>query len=256
MSFVICIVPAAPLRKEDNQRSEMISQILFGEIAELLEDGKYFYRIRCSFDGYEGWCQRAQLAILDDELAKKNTQVVTTDWDTVILCNHQPMHLSLGSSLGILENGSAILGKYHFVYSGQLQQQGFCIFSVNTITSFAMQYLNTPYLWGGRSVMGIDCSGYVQQLFRFFNLPLPRDACQQAELGELVGFLQEVRCGDLAYFDNEEGQIIHVGLLLNSDTIIHASGKVRIDKIDNMGILNSDTGERTHRLRIIKRYFN
>ena len=95
----------------------------------------------------------------------------------------------------------------------------------------------------------------MQQVFRYFNITLPRDAYQQAGVGEAVGFLQETQCGDLAYFDNEEGRITHVGILFNQDTIIHASGKVRIDKIDNMGIVNGDTGVRTHRLRIIKRYF-
>jgi cell wall-associated NlpC family hydrolase len=84
---------------------------------------------------------------------------------------------------------------------------------------------------------------------------LPRDAYLQAAKGEAVGFLQETKCGDLAYFDNDEGRITHVGLLLTQDTIIHSSGKVRVDKIDNLGIVNSNTGERTHKLRIIKRYF-
>jgi cell wall-associated NlpC family hydrolase len=103
-------------------------------------------------------------------------------------------------------------------------------------------------------VFGIDCSGFVQQVFRFFNKNLPRDAWQQAVKGEMVGFLAEVQCGDLAFFDNEEGSITHVGLLFDEKTIIHSSGKVRIDPIDNMGIISRDTGERTHRLRIIKRY--
>lgn len=255
MAFVICIVPAAPLRKEEDHRSEMISQVLFGEIAELLEEGKSFSRIRCLYDGYEGWCQTNQLTGIEGSLAENCPQALTAGWDTVILLNNHPMHLSLGSSLGILRQGKATLGKYRISCNGQTLDPAGSLFSADAITSLAMQFLNTPYLWGGRSVSGIDCSGFVQQLFRFFNRSLPRDAYQQAELGEPVGFLQEVTCGDLAYFDNEEGRITHVGLLLNSDTIIHASGKVRIDKIDNMGIVNSDTRERTHRLRIIKRYF-
>jgi cell wall-associated NlpC family hydrolase len=115
-------------------------------------------------------------------------------------------------------------------------------------------YLNTPYLWGGRSVFGIDCSGFAQQVYRFFNKHLPRDASQQALQGEVVGFLQEAICGDLAFFDNEEGRITHVGILLDAQTIIHSSGRVKIDKIDNQGIFTTDKGERTHNLRIIKRY--
>jgi gamma-D-glutamyl-L-lysine dipeptidyl-peptidase len=92
-------------------------------------------------------------------------------------------------------------------------------------------------------------------VYKFLNIALLRDAGQQATQGEVVNFLQEARCGDLAFFDDEEGKIIHVGILLNNYQIIHASSRVRVDKIDNEGIINSDTGERAQRLRIIKRYF-
>jgi len=255
MSFVICIVPDAPLRRDAAHRSEMVSQLLFGEIAVVLEETKAFTRVRCLYDGYEGWCQANQLTELDGDKLNAEVKQLSAEWATVIDFDGQPMHLSLGSSLGLLQNGKAQIGKYSISYSGKTWDPVRSVFSEDGIKAIAFQYLNTPYLWGGRSVFGIDCSGFAQQVFRFFNKVLPRDAYQQAETGELVGFLQEVRCGDLAYFDNEEGRITHVGILLNHDTIIHASGKVRIDKIDNMGILNSDTGERTHQLRIIKRYF-
>lgn len=123
------------------------------------------------------------------------------------------------------------------------------------IKQVAYKFLNTSYLWGGKSVFGIDCSGFTQMTYKFINKQLPRDASQQAEKGDIVNFLQQANCGDLAFFDNEEGQIIHVGILLNQHEIIHSSGKVRIDKIDNQGIVNSETKQQTHRLRIIKRYF-
>lgn len=102
-------------------------------------------------------------------------------------------------------------------------------------------------------MFGVDCSGFCQMVYRFCNVHLLRDAYQQATQGEVVGFLQEARCGDLAFFDNEEGRITHVGILLNDNEIIHSSVKVRIDSIDNMGIINRDTRQRTHKLRIIKR---
>ena len=255
MSFVICIVPAAPLRKEDAHRSEMVSQLLFGEAAEVLEENKSFSKIRCVYDGYIGWCQSNQLAVIDESKVSDLGKTITADWDTVITVNGQPMHIPIGSSLGFLENGLAMINKFSIHYSGVAFDPDTAIISIDGIKAKAVQYLNTPYLWGGRSTYGIDCSGFVQQVFRCFNIPLPRDAYQQATVGEAVGFLQETQCGDLAYFDNEEGKITHVGILLDQDTIIHAAGKVRIDKIDNMGIVNGDTGERTHKLRLIKRYF-
>jgi cell wall-associated NlpC family hydrolase len=128
-------------------------------------------------------------------------------------------------------------------------------FSAKILKQIAFKFLNTSYLWGGKSVFGIDCSGYAQMTYKFLNNQLPRDAWQQAEQGTLVNFLQEAQCGDLAFFDNEEGRITHVGILLNDHEIIHSSGKVRIDKIDTDGILNLETKQRTHKLRIIKRYF-
>jgi cell wall-associated NlpC family hydrolase len=123
------------------------------------------------------------------------------------------------------------------------------------IKQIAYKFLNTAYLWGGKSVFGIDCSGYAQMVYKFLNTYIPRDAWQQAEEGTTVNFLQEAHFGDLAFFDNEEGRIVHVGILLNEHEIIHSAGKVRIDKIDNQGLLNLETKERTHKLRIIKRYF-
>lgn len=238
------------MRKEGSHRSEMVSQLLFGEKAALLEKTKDFSRIRSLYDDYEGWCQSGQLALSGND---SKSESLNPEWVSIIDCNGGPMHISLGSPLGILHNGKAEIGPHHFIYNGNTWNVTDKPFGATSVEKIAMQYLNTPYLWGGRSVFGIDCSGFVQQVFRFFNIRLPRDAYQQVEKGEVTGFLQEAQKGDLAFFDNEEGKIVHVGILLGPDTIIHASGKVRIDKIDSMGIINTDTGERTHTLRVIKR---
>lgn len=241
------------MRKEDTHRSEMVSQLLFGEPAQVLEKGKAFTRIRCVYDGYEGWCQSAQLEPVAPASVDAFCPLISSEWENRAEIRGQSMHLSLGTSLGIFrESLTGVTTGMR--YLGKTWDAGKAVFSEENIRHFATEFINTPYLWGGRSVYGIDCSGFVQQLFRFFAIQLPRDACQQAAEGEIIGFLQEARCGDLAYFDNEERRITHVGLLLSADTIVHASGKVRIDRIDNMGILNTDTGERTHQLRIIRRY--
>jgi cell wall-associated NlpC family hydrolase len=203
MKYISCSVIAAPLRKEPDHRSEMVSQLLQNETGEVLETEKYFTKVRCAYDGYEGWVA--------------GNQVVPAE--------------SSGETLSATAP-----------------------FEADHIRSVALQYSDVPYLWGGKSKCGIDCSGFCQQVFKQFGIKLPRDAYQQAGHGEVVGFLLEVQTGDLAFFDNDEGKIIHVGLMLGADEIIHASGKVRIDKIDSQGIINSETGARTHKLRIIKRY--
>jgi gamma-D-glutamyl-L-lysine dipeptidyl-peptidase len=181
----------------------MTSQLLKDEVAEVLELEKQFTKVRCKYDGYEGWIANNQISSGDQAL--------------------QP-------------------------------DQPVSAFDPAIVRQTALKYLDTPYLWGGKSICGIDCSGFSQQVYKHFGIKLPRDSYQQAELGEGVGFLLEAQCGDLAFFDNDEGRITHVGIMLSSDEIIHASGKVRIDKIDNQGIINAETGARTHKLRIIKRY--
>ena len=116
----------------------------------------------------------------------------------------------------------------------------------------ALMYLNAPYLWGGRSPLGIDCSGFTQMVYRLQGINLPRDAYQQAEVGTTLSFIEESDPGDLAFFDNNEGKITHVGIILEENHIIHASGKVRIDRIDQQGIFNTEIGTHTHKLRLIK----
>ncbi|WP_026770302.1 C40 family peptidase [Asinibacterium sp. OR53] len=253
MVFVVCMVAASPMRREATHRSEMVSQLLFGEQAEVLGQSGDFTRVRCCYDQYEGWCQTNQLQ-QTDRLPEKSGLLLSAEWASKLTINDATMWVSMGTPLSLFDKGTLQLGSYHAVYTGQTWDAATASFTEALIKQVAFTFLNTPYLWGGRSVFGIDCSGYVQQVYRFFNKPLPRDAYQQAEPGEVIGFLQEAVCGDLAFFDNEEGRITHVGLMLDASTIIHSSGKVRIDPIDQAGIVNAETGERTHRLRIIKRY--
>jgi cell wall-associated NlpC family hydrolase len=230
----------------------MVSQLLFGEFAEVIAREKQFIQVRSLRDNYEGWCQTMQLASFQEE---KNSGTIsfTKNWTAPVTINGTQMQVPLGSSLAMFEKGTAAFGAYTLKCEAEGWNPSGISYEPDALCAFSKQYLNTPYLWGGRSVFGIDCSGFAQQVFGFFNKELPRDAYQQVELGEDIGFLAEARPGDLAYFDNEEGRIIHVGILLGPDSIIHAAGRVRIDQIDAQGIINSETQDRTHRLRIIKR---
>lgn len=252
MSNVVSIVAVCPMRNQSSHRSEMVSQLLMGEAAVLLESTTDFLKVRSLYDEYEGWCQRSQLAVLEELPNNAPSSLLSRDHSNRILVDGTPMQIGPGIPLGLLKDQS--WGGYTFLYDGNIWDTKNAVFDESTILEITKLYLNTPYLWGGRSVSGIDCSGFSQQVYRFFGIALPRDAYQQAALGESIGFLQETRCGDLAFFDNAEGKITHVGILLSSNQIIHASGQVRIDNIDNMGIVHSKTGQRTHSLRIIKRY--
>ena len=253
---MVCCVPVSPMRADVSHRSEMVSQQLFGEksiIVEKADDN--WVKIKLKYDGYQGWVQQSHLSEIDEEHYLKVDKDLTSDWVNEVDYNGHIMMVPMGSSLSAFRNGKAFWRKSSVYFGGKVWNPDEIKINPKLVKQVAFKFLNTSYLWGGKSVFGIDCSGYAQMVYKFLNKQLPRDAWQQAEEGEVVNFLQEAQAGDLAFFDNEEGRITHVGILLNEHEIIHSSGKERIDKIDTQGIMNLETKLRTHKLRIIKRYF-
>ncbi len=256
MQYTVCCVPVSAVRSEPSHKSEMVTQQLFGERSVILELGAdNWAKIALKYDDYEGWCQLSHLSEIDEDQYESVDKAITTGWVNEIDYNGHLMNVPMGSVLSAFKNGKAFWRKNSVHFKGEVWGPEDIKITPKLIKQIAYKFLNTSYLWGGKSVFGIDCSGFTQMTYKFLNVHLPRDAWQQAENGEVVNFLQEAHCGDLAFFDNDEGKIVHVGLLLNSDEIIHASGKVRVDKIDTQGILNLETKQRTHKLRIIKRFF-
>jgi hypothetical protein len=261
MQYTVCCVPVSPLRAQPSHKSEMVSQHLFGEksiIVETVNDDPIavgWVKIILKYDGYEGWCQLAHLTEIDEEHYTKEDKDLTAAWINEVDYNGHHMFVPMGSSLSAFKNGKAFWRKNSVHFKGELWNPEEKKITNKLIKQIVYKFLNTSYLWGGKSVFGIDCSGFTQMAFKFFNIPLPRDAWQQAGHGEAVNLLKQARCGDLAFFENEKGEIIHVGILLNDNEIIHSSGKVRVDKMDKQGILNLETKQRTHKLHSIKRYF-
>jgi cell wall-associated NlpC family hydrolase len=254
MIRAICCVPVSPLRVEPSHRTEMVSQMIFGESCEILDQSnRDWTRVRIKYDAYEGWCQPSHLVEVDDAEYEASGHALTPEWVTALEYNGHPMMVPMGSHLTAVKNGRAHWRKNQVHYKGKSWDAATAASDAKSIRQLTFKFLNIPYLWGGKSVFGFDCSGFSQTVFKLLGIPLLRDAWQQAGQGEPVGFLEETRTGDLAFFDNEEGKITHVGILLNPHEIIHASGKVRIDKIDNMGIVQSENFQRTHHLRVIKR---
>jgi len=247
-----------PLRADADDRSEMVSQVLFGETLDVLEMRSNWAFVRVLTDRYEGWVDPKQFVIIDDaELNKVSTAKLYYTTDLVQILTHvkskQMIPLVMGSHLPGLYARKLDLGGEQYIFDGS------SIPSIikptrKRILENAMMYINAPYLWGGKSPFGIDCSGFSQTVYKVSGIMLNRDASQQALQGETVNFITDALAGDLAFFDNEEGNIIHVGILLGDNKIIHASGKVRIDAIDHQGIFNVDTRKYSHKLRIIKSY--
>ena len=199
------------------------------------------------WDGYEGWVPHNQVHLIEKEVYSKataSTPQISTDLINYITDeNNLIFPIILGSDL----SGVKII---NHTFEGQTQAGGK---DKELLIKTAYMYLNTPYLWGGRSPMGIDCSGFTQMVYKINGISLKRDASQQAQEGETLSFIEESEAGDLAFFDDKEGKITHVGLLLEKNHIIHAHGAVRIDQIDQTGIFNSETKTHSHKLRMIKK---
>ena len=250
-------LPLVPLRESDNEQSELSSQLLFGESVEIIETRERWLFVRNLQDNYKGWVDRKMVHILtlseEDRMAHEFKSIVQIP---VLVCykttSKEKMFIPGGSIIHNDNDGKCTIGHDTLIFSPSDLKPVGEITGQNLIET-AFQYLNAPYLWGGKSIMGIDCSGLVQVVFAMCGMQLQRDASQQVEKGEVIDDLSESKAGDLAFFENSTGGIIHVGILLNSYQLIHASGWVKIENVDSQGIISDQTGEYTHKLRVVKR---
>ncbi|WP_140938190.1 C40 family peptidase [Sphingobacterium lumbrici] len=249
MRVASCNLSIVPLRAEPSHCSEMVTQILFGEEFEVLEEGKDFDRIRLFTVNYEGWIQNSQYVYIHQSTNNKN-YIVDLE-GAIAKSSGKSIRLVHGTTVSSPELG---IGDELYRIEGKTRNPTLTDFE-KEFPKLIAHYLDSPYMWGGRSSAGIDCSGFSQIIYKHFGVFLKRDAWQQAEDGIIVDFLPEIKAGDLAFFDNEEGRIVHVGVMIDHETIIHAAGKVRIDKMDSLGIFNADVNRYSHKLRIVKRYF-
>lgn len=256
----VCTVYAAPLRAVASHRAEQVSQLLFGETARLLEeDAQGWCRVQGTWDGYEGWCRRSMLyPVGAGEARNGGSNIVINNKGYLQLEDAQEMMLPPGALLWGLRSGTVQIGPVKGCFRGRREKLANLLAAPVRPVENALLYREAPYVWGGRTPAGIDCSGLVQQAFKLSGQAVPRDAYQQAEVGETVDFLQHAQSGDIAFFDNDEGRIVHVGLLVDSSHILHAtesSGRTVIDRIDGEGIISVHLRKRTHRLRLIRRFF-
>ena len=237
MTYGFCNLSAIALRKEGRHGSEMVSQLLYNELYTVLDKTQEWVLIQTDLVRYQGWIQAKQFAEISEEEFKalKTKKVYLTNKPIV---EYNGQFLSMGTPL-YESHPDAV----------EMPSE----FHPELMVDYAKMLLGAPYLWGGRTVMGIDCSGFVQVCARLAGLVLPRDASQQVKEGELVYFLQETQPGDLAFFGDEDGVITHVGIIMGNEQIIHSSGQVRIDYLDQTGIFNKERNEHTHRLQVVKR---
>lgn len=255
--YACCNVQVASLRSEPNHRAEQVTQLLFGEKAEVLSSSKnqLWVEVRCAHDGYKGWCLAKQLMNISKKQYDRPADFIVADHRSRLTVQQHEVPLPAGALLhsrllNISGNKAKFKGK-----KSPIDPNKKCV--PQALVDAATCFLHAPYAWGGRTQFGIDCSGLTQIAYRLCGINLRRDAWQQAEDGKLVDFLQYTQPGDLAFFDNHEGRINHVGIIVDQKTILHATetaGRTVLDKIDTGGIISVEHKRRTHMLRIIKRY--
>lgn len=254
--FGICLLSQIPIRQSINHSSEMVSELLFGDSFCIEDSYQHWLKIRTTEDKYEGWVDIKQICFIDNDTCNTikdevNKTYVGEHGAKVQNSQGEIFRIGFGSRLPLFNENEFSIGANSFIYTQEIIQ--IATRQTENLQTIAMSFLHTPYLWGGRSSSGIDCSGFVQMVYKLCGISLPRDAKDQAKEGSLITFFEEALPNDLIFFDNRDEQIVHVGIYMGKNKIIHASGQVRIDAIDHQGILASDGSGYTHNLRLINR---
>ena len=256
--YGICPLSIAPLRAEPSDRAEQVTQAVFGECYEVLVTQEKWLRIRLATDGYEGWLDAKQHQAVPPawyaEWCAAQPHPRSLDVVGVVSDDHTRLPVPLGSVLPFFDGLTLHLGPARKLFFNGLATNPRQPNPDALLLKVANLYRGAPYQWGGKSIFGLDCSGFTQQVFGLLGKALPRDAAQQVSVGEAVHFVEQTRPGDLAFFDNADGRIVHVGLIVGSEgQILHASGEVRLDRLDHHGIFHGGRAQYSHRLRVIRR---
>lgn len=255
MPSVICPLSIVPVRSEPSDRAEMVTQWLFGETAEVLAEQGSWSKLLFDHDGYEGWVDNKQITACATPNLDPDLRVI--DQSTIADLGSRQVLLPYGGVVPFFEKDT-ILWNDHRIPVQAVTNHRPDLERADLLEFYLHPFLGAPYLWGGRTPSGVDCSGLTQMIFMLMGIYLPRDASQQAAEGDPVELLDLCEPGDLAFFENAEGKITHVGLILTRNDeddlqIAHSSGLVRVDKLDQQGIFNAEAGVYTHNLRMIRR---
>ncbi len=253
----ICSQTLIPVRSKSSHQSEQLTQLLFGDCYTVLEVKNEWIKIQIDVDDYVGWIPENQFSLISDSdfTQFQENYFISSDIITTLihLSNNTTMLLAPGSIVINFHDGKFSFGENNYLTEGKLTQSCDLKASRKEIIDNAKKFINSPYLWGGKTPFGIDCSGLIQIVYRLSGIKLPRDTTQQVNVGEEIDHLSNSNPGDLVFFNNEREEICHVGILLNREKVIHSSGYVRIDPIDNKGIFRPESNAYSHKLMVIKK---
>ncbi len=256
MNIALCHLSVVPVRSGSTDRSEQLSQLLFGEMVECLEwKGRAWVKIRCTWDTCIGWVQARQITPITntEQILFEDKYAYCLDLFQPLLCGDNSMPVTIGARLPDFDGMKFTFDGKTYFYSGQAVFPENLEPTADKVLKIARRLLQAPYQWGGRSPLGIDASGFTQLVFKLVGISLHREADQQVRQGDLIDFIEEAYPGDLAFFENQAGNISHVGIILPENRIIHAAELVRIDRLDHFGIFQDELKNYTFKLRVIKR---
>lgn len=256
----ISLYSVIPVRAEASEAAEQTTQILFGESFDILEQQPRWTRVRLHLDGQEGWIDAKMCTPMSDQ----EYQSYAAAWPSAAIVafpmayavsenNGQTIPLTAGTRLtGYKDGRFEVLGVGFRIDSSMIITEPIALNEQNLLKTVRF-FLNIPYLWGGKNAMGMDCSGFTQVVMSLFGKKLKRNASEQVAQGREIKSLDKIHAGDLVFFDHEDGKISHVGIAIDSSRVIHCSGRVKVEKLDETGIFNAEKGEYSHHLVAIRR---
>ena len=250
-SHAICHLAICPLRAEATDESEIVSQLVFGDYVTILSDGKPWIRVKNHADGYEGWMDFKQLKFIDSPDFQKGTEVKHPAVGNGQLILNGPfgiLTIFLGATLPFYDGKQCVIGNDVYTLESNLFKA-----KIEDIPLLCNSYLNAPYLWGGKSLFGIDCSGLTQNIFKAIGKQVPRDASQQVHIGLDIDW-EDRQINDVVFYTTASSKVTHVGILKSKNEIIHAHGRVRIDSCSQKDIYNAEQDTYTHKFHSIKRW--
>ncbi|HRI78577.1 MAG TPA: C40 family peptidase [Cyclobacteriaceae bacterium] len=256
VDFGVCRLAVVPVRKESREASEQITQLLFGDHYEVINfspDRKWAH-ITIYSDQTEGWLDIRQHHVISKEYFEQINATdykITTEIASPVLYKKSPLTIVMGSVVPI-SNSELFKIEEQFAFNGESKSLGQRR-DADFVKSVAKKYLQAPFLAGGKSPFGIDDTGLVQMIFRIAGYSLPRNIRQQLQAGKKVKSFEDSSTGDLAFFSEKGKEVSHVGLIIDGDKVIHASGYVRMDPITDEGILNPETKIYSHLFHSIRR---